>query len=821
MFNTTMKCFFLLIFGLILHSTSSAQIIFISPEGNDKNPGTKEKPLASFQQAQKLLSKIPADQTVEVIFANGIYYLPKTVVFTAVDNKRLVTFRAEEVGKAILSGGSRLKLKWKPYKNGIYVAKVSGNPLIDQLYINGKRQRMARFPNAVTGKNVFDTWDLSHQAKPDPVNDPLAPERIARWKNPEGGYIHAMHSALWGDMHWIIKGKNADVTLKEEGGWQNNRPSKMHPVYRMVENIFEELDAPGEWFFNAKEQKIYCMPEPGVDLTTSTVEIVRLRHLIEFSGTRENPVKSVHLEGFVFRHAARTFMDNKEPLLRSDWTVYRGGAVVLSGAEDCSISDCEFDQVGGNTIFVNNYNRRITIRECYIHHSGANGIAFVGDPATVRSPLFQYGKQDFTAIDRTPGPKGDNYPEDCLVEDCLITMTGRDEKQTAPVQISMSHKIRINHCSIYDVPRAGININEGTFGGHIIENCDVFNTVLETGDHGSFNSWGRDRYWTPDIRETAPEVVKDPGLPLLDMLEPNILRNSRWRCDHGWDIDLDDGSTNYRIYNNLLLNGGLKMREGYYRTASNNVIINNGLHPHAWYSNCGDVFNNNIVFKAYQPAVMDRSNARDGKWGKELDYNFYASTREVMNKFSVNGCDGNSLHGDPLFIDPAKGDFRVLENSPALKTGFVNFPMEQFGVTKASLKAIAKTPKIPNFTIQTVEARQQIAKQSYTWMNILLKEPAGDEWSAYGVGYDSGGVALTTVSKDSEAYNLGFRSGDLIQEINGTPIATVQKLMEYINAQKNGKSRHHFLVVRNQANIIITVDQNLAGLSDYNQSNLK
>ena len=24
-----------------------------------------------------------------------------------------------------------------------------------------------------------------------------------------------------------------------------------------------------------------------------------------------------------------------------------------------------------------------------------------------------------------------------------------------------------------------------------------------------------------------------------------MLRNNRWRCDHGWDIDLDDGSTNY------------------------------------------------------------------------------------------------------------------------------------------------------------------------------------------------------------------------------------------------------------------------------------
>jgi hypothetical protein len=807
----TTKRILLLFLAQILVSSGWGQSIFVSPLGNDKNPGTKEKPLASFQQAQKLVSKFPADQAVEVIFANGIYYLPQSIRFTSDDNRKSIVWKAEEEGKAILSGGSLLQLKWKPYKNGIFVAKVSGNPVIDQLYINGKRQRMARFPNAVPGKNVFDTWDLSHQAKPDPANDPLSPERIARWKNPAGGYIHAMHSALWGDMHWIINGKNSDGTLNYEGGWQNNRPSKMHPVYRMVENIFEELDAPGEWFFNAKEQKLYYLPEPGVDLSTSKVEIVRLRHLIEFLGTKDNPVRSVHLEGFVFRHAARTFMDNKEPLLRSDWTVYRGGAAVFNGAEDCSISDCEFDQVGGNTIFVNNYNRRITIRGCYIHHSGANGIAFVGDPATVRSPLFQYGKQNYSTIDRTPGPKGDNYPEDCLVEDCLITMTGRDEKQTAPVHISMSHKIRVNHCSIYDVPRAGININEGTFGGHVIENCDVFNTVLETGDHGSFNSWGRDRYWTPDINETVPEVAKDPGLPLLDMLEPNILRNSRWRCDHGWDIDLDDGSTNYRIYNNLLLNGGLKMREGYYRTASNNIIINNGLHPHAWYSNSGDVFKNNIVFKSYQPAVMDRSNGKDGKWGKELDFNFFVAKKEVMEKFLGNGCDKNSTIGDPLFTDPVKGDFRVKDGSSALKTGFVNFDMDHFGVTKPSLKAIAKTPIMPEIEIDLAKVDGQVVKTTFTWLDVVWREPARAEMSAYGVGFETRGVATTEVPDHSQASKYGFRSSDLVIEINGFVIRNRQNLTEYIRTKGNGKL-HIISVIRNQGIMKITLIQTLSNI---------
>ena len=51
-----------------------------------------------------------------------------------------------------------------------------------------------------------------------------------------------------------------------------------------------------------------------------------------------------------------------------------------------------------------------------------------------------------------------------------------------------------------------------------------------------------------------------------------MLHNNRWRCDHGWDIDLDDGSSNYHIYNNLCLNGGIKNPRRIQRTVENNII---------------------------------------------------------------------------------------------------------------------------------------------------------------------------------------------------------------------------------------------------------
>ena len=780
----------------------NGQVIYVSTRGNDKWNGSEKKPVASLVRAQELARAYGRDTSVEIVFEDGIYYLPGTVQFTGQDSKdypATVTLRARHEGKAVISGGQQIRLDWKQEAGNIYVASVPAGMDIDQLYVAGLRQPMARFPNAQPGKqrNVYDTWVLDHQAQLNPEMDPLQPERIALWKNPEGGYVHAMHTALWGDMHWEIKGKNEDGTLQLEGGWQNNRPSGMHPLYRFVENIKEELDVPGEWYYDRSESKLYYMPLPEIDLDEAKVEIVRLKHLIEFNGTKENPVRGIHLQGLTFKHTARTFMENKEQLLRSDWTMYRGGAIVFNGAEECSVENCEFDHLGGNTIFVNNYNCYLTVRGCYIHHSGANGIVFVGDPDMVRSPLFRYGNQNYETMDMTPGPLGDNYPQDCWVDDCLITMTGRDEKQTAPVQISMSQRIRVSHCSIYDVPRAGININEGTFGGHVIEFCDVFNTVLETGDHGSFNSWGRDRFWTPDVVTISDQVALHPDMQYWDVLEPNVLRYNRWRCDHGWDVDLDDGSSFYRIYCNLLLNGGLKMREGYDRVATNNIILNNSLHPHVWVRNSDDVFKHNIVFTAYQPAVMNSALGESDRWGKELDYNLFATGQAAMRKFAAHGADAHSVSADPLFVNPGQGDFRVRPESPAFKIGFRNFDMTDFGVKSEKLKKLARTPDIPEIVLQI----QDEVSAEYTWLGAVLKEVKGEELSAYGAKFSQASMALDRVPAESEAYKLGLRSGDLLLSFGGKEISTAASFKQLLEkyAGKSGE----LLVMRNQKEMVV------------------
>jgi hypothetical protein len=586
-----------------------------------------------------------------------------------------------------------------------------------------------------------------------------------------------MHPSLWGDFTWRITGKDAQGGVAMEGGWQNNRGGAVHQKIRFVENIFEELDAPGEWFLNTKTHTLYFYPPAGLDLAKATVEATRLRSLVEFRGSEEKPVRFITLRGLTFRQAARTVMDTKEPLLRTDWAIYRGGAVLFEGAEDCALEDSFLDQVGGNAIFVNNYNRRVTVRGCQIAKAGASGVCFVGDPQAARNPLFNYNQANkLEDLDRTPGPRSDNYPADCLVDDCLIWLTGRVEKQTAGVEIDLAQDITVRHCSIYDMPRAGINIGDGCWGGDVIEYCDVFDTVKETGDHGSFNSWGRDRYWLPNGNAVNAWVEQVPELPKLDMVKPNILANNRWRCDHGWDIDLDDGSSYYIISNNLCLHGGIKNREGFGRVVENNIMIGNSLNPHVWFAESGDIFRHNIVWTSYKPAVMRRP-----PWGREMDYNLMqkvgAETAPATALQQQSGRDEHSLVADAQFMDPASGDYRVKDGSPALVLGFVNFAMDQFGVRKPELKAIARTPVLPGPTqaVATIAARDTTARG---WLGAKVRNIANEgERSAFGLPGVTG-VLILEVPPDSPSMKAGLQKNDVILSVNGAKTADVASLLQ-------------------------------------------
>lgn len=754
------KDIFILLASLLFSHPAAANTIHISPKGDDTHAGTPEAPMASVEKALSTGAK-------DIVLHAGTYHFEKPVVLTGKDSDVFIHAAPRDV--VTLCGGRVLTLEWKADGNGKFTANVPRDIAeIDSLWVNGKPQVLARYPN----------YDATARFLNGVAADVLAPERVLKWKHPVGAVLHAMHTAHWGGVHDRITAVAPDGKVTTEGGWGNNRGLKMHESERFVENIEEELDAPDEWFFDAKTHTLSLIPAAGIDLAKAEVVASRTESLIELRGTKEAPVTHVKLSGLIFSQTARTFMKTREALQRSDWMIHRGGVVFMNRASHCEVSDCDFINVGGNAIFINGANTGHKVSGCHFKDCGASGVCFVGELKAVRNGFAAFNSRQpaLDQLDLTPGPQSDDYPMECSVNDCLMENLGRVEKQVAGVTIHMSRRITVAHCSIHHLPRSGINIGDGCWGGHVVDGCDVYDTVLESGDHGSFNSWARDRWWGLNLNGKPWE----DKLSLLDAMEPVTLRNSRWECRHGWDIDLDDGSTNYIIENNLMLNGGLKLREGYHRTVRNNLIPTNGFHMHVWPDNSDDnVVTQNITSGGYTGNVRQPAN-----WGLHCDANFVHRAGQAVGPATkmqeVSGHDAKSLMGDAKFADAAKGDWTLLADSPAIRQiGFKPFPLDQFGVQHLRLKLTADAAYAAYHSVETRSARRDGTIVEF--MGGKVKNLEASEKDKLGMTAVTG-VLVVDAPAGSPLQVAHLVKGDVILSWDEAPVPDVDALRRLAKA---------------------------------------
>lgn len=669
--------------------------IYVSPSGDDKNDGSIGSPLATLAAARDKADNLKsAAKPVTVFLRGGTYYLTAPVEFGSNNTGTAdapIVYCAYQAEKPVLSGGIKITAEWSVYSGKIMVAQIDTGLKIDQLFLNGKRQIMCRYPNFDSTK-YLDGYDA----------DCFGPARASTWKNPtEGpGYVRTLHVNLWGGESYIITSKSSDnvVTLKWVG--DHGLGDKIHPTYRMVENVFEELDAPGEWFYRKSTGQLFFYPPDGTDLSTAKIEMASLDGLIVIKGTKASPVKYLRFSGITFTHTHRTLFDMPYTRLQvGDWTVARAGVIWVENAENLLFDHCLFDQIGGNGIFISGYNKSHIIARNTFVDAGASCVLVCGNANSTRCSGV-----GGTCTDRTPGPANDDYPSLITIENNLMDHFGRFEKQTAGTCFSATMKDTVRHNEICRCPRAGINLTDGCWGGHEICYNWVYKSVLESSDHGPFNSWGRDRNYKFSSDTSATELDA--------MYTTNIHHNRFEAAPPLFGIDLDDGSSNYDMWDNLLIGVGLKLWRQRHNRYHNNIIVNGGVtEMHDIYENSGHYYAHNITYdtviysffgfsdmsasgiptEVRQRVPMFDSNCiwSMGKTPKMCQWMQRDIVTTNWDAWLASGLDAHSVLADPLFVDTAKvfradyaprGDWRVQDESPALKLGFKNFPMDSFGI---------------------------------------------------------------------------------------------------------------------------------------------
>jgi membrane-associated protease RseP (regulator of RpoE activity) len=188
-----------------------------------------------------------------------------------------------------------------------------------------------------------------------------------------------------------------------------------------------------------------------------------------------------------------------------------------------------------------------------------------------------------------------------------------------------------------------------------------------------------------------------------------------------------------------------------------------------------------------------------------MDFNLVQDSTATTNAPATrlqqqSGRDEHSIVADAQFVDPSRGDYRVKDGSPALALGFVNFPMDQFGVQKPELKAIARTPQLPQ---PKMSARQFAARDAApaTWHGASVRNITGEgEMSAFGLPGVTG-VLVLEVPAGSALAKAGLQKNDVILSVNGGKTADTAALLRQVPALPAGRLK--IGVSRDQKEIVV------------------
>lgn len=770
--------------------------IFVAENGSDsRGDGSLLKPVASLKQALKL-TRDKEDKTV-ICLREGHYTLNEPLVLEKEDSGlHIMGFPGET---AVISGASQLEqLVWERNKINpdIWNTFIGTGLFIDQLFIDDVPQIMARYPNYQAGVLPLGGTVSQEEIK----------ERSKNWKNPSTGYIRALHEAGWGGNDYYIRGKSENTPLGLDIEWigDNNRGNYYKADALVAENIKEELDCEQEWFYDAETGILSVIPQQNVCLGSDTkIEICTNTELFRICGINfENPIENIRISGLILEKTSRTMFTTKQEgkeyisLLRGDWAVVRSGSIYMSNAKNIVIEDCRFSHIGGNAIFAWGYNSDHCICNNEFCHIGSSAIQLVGSPEAVSQPSYwehmHYPQHTVHVTEvkhpNQRGPVSEDYPRDIEISENHIFDVGIYEKQSSGVNLSVSSRIRILHNTIHNSARSNINVNDGTFGGHEIAYNDIYDSQRERTDHGPFNSWGRDRFWSvPDYNsfglngEIIRHYIKDGkeyDIALLDAYQTTKIHHNRFHHDnretHSWGIDLDDGSSNYEIYKNLCLGIGIKLREGFERNVHHNIIIDGQIQLHCTYKEARDrIYENIIVHKnPWGFAGLGEDEAerlRQGELYIDKNVYFYPDENIYLEPFWKQlGYDQNGLKDvNPAFINLERNKCKITNQCLLDKFHFLNFEPDFYGKKNCSETA-------PVYLFQKEFDKKELHEQE--WKGAWISNVDYAIMSSTGTS-GTDGVYFKKVPKDSEAYELGFRTHQVLKYWNGCHLENVEAFL--------------------------------------------
>ena len=465
--------------------------LYVSPDGDDANPGTLASPLKTLEKARLVVraNKGSMAEDIHVYLRAGRYELAAPLVFDAGDsgsNGNYINYMAYNGEQPVVSGG-KMVTGWTEVAGKSYY--VANTPVASgfasyfrQLYVNGVRAYRAS-SGWIAGTSFYAAPAMP-QSK-DGIN--FTASALKTYSNVKD--LRLLHVNSFKVDEWPV------VAVVTSGSTTSVQCAQPHFQIRadrgflaatdkfMIVNALQELDKPGEWYHDRTEQKVYYYPKAGETMSDAEViapgfdadSLVRLD-----GGAIGTPVENIRFQGLVFEHG--NWLYPQDTLLGG---TQAEALYSPSGTEPSSA----YVSLGGANLYVQEVPGDITLNHTTgiqfigntVRHMAACGLHLYNDvtQTLVEGNIFHDTTGAAIAVGRFRGANIDNdIPGEAMVDDNVIQNnvvrdTGRDFMAATGISLMAARKTVVAHNDIDMTAYSGIHIRMQTKGNYTTDDSDT------------------------------------------------------------------------------------------------------------------------------------------------------------------------------------------------------------------------------------------------------------------------------------------------------------------------------------------------------------
>jgi len=614
-----------------LPASAATTTLFASPSGSGSTCSSSQPCSLSGAQAavRSMVGGMSGDIVVQL--ADGVYRLSAPLRLTAADsgtNGHNVIWQAAPSAHPVVSGAKAVT-GWSLADSGKNIWQASVGTGIDtrQLYVNGAQATRARtqvnrsdFTASATGLRFTNTAlnylnNLANQSRVEVEGVNSFTDRYSPVQSISGNFLTMQQPA------WINNASGYDTLTS---------PFRAGPMY--LENAYEFLDSPGEWYVNPGTGILSYIPLSGQSMSSADVELPVLQSLVDIGGTYDSPAHNISFTGVTFSgtswlgpSSSQGYVDQQTgAYISGNWswpsfgsctsgcTVFEStrphwnqmpAAVQVSAANTISFSADQFVNLGQVALGIGN--------DANAH---ASGVGLGASSITVTGSTFT---KDSGGAIVAGGVQADaHHPSDTRMTNRDITFSnnlvhdiGLDYRGIVSFLATYVTNATISHNEVYNMPYSGIAVGYGWGANDAGGSNDYAN-------RGLYNFQPR---YTTATTETNNQItgnyvhdvmqqMNDGGCIYTLSANPNAVISGNYclRTNGYFGLYFDEGSRYYTATNNVFSNIGT------WATANANANNNTGNFTitNNWTSN-GSI---NIANGTRGNVVSGNTTVTNGSW---------------------------------------------------------------------------------------------------------------------------------------------------------------------------------------------------------------